>query len=212
MLYIENRDSSGVIRVGEQLLVDEVDEGYGLFTWYAGVAESAMVLIETFETKGEALRAMKEVLNEIRSLGGGVVQRKRLHAKPESRLSSRTIAAREKMATVSAEKIYQFLDTLLPPDWSDKSIEERAEWFREGSGLIEGSVRRDKVCVDELWCEFYGGVPGDKKKSDSKQINAIMRDLVTEWEESKSALHFGAYGKQRGFVRIDDQEEKEVTF
>lgn len=103
--------------------------------------------------------------------------------------------------------VREFLDRPIPIDWYEKDLADRLNWLR-GNGddnLFEYDeldyMQRDKVCRFEIWCELFEKKMGDMKPIDSKELSDIMQALSDEWEPSKSNLHFGFYGKQRGFTR-----------
>jgi putative DNA primase/helicase len=108
--------------------------------------------------------------------------------------------------------IYDYLETLLPESWVDKSIRQRQIYFeylsQDGTGVYGsddihelGVNTRNKVCVLEIWIEGMGKKKGDITMMHSKIINDFMREMPG-WEASKGNLQFGKYGQQRGFVRI----------
>lgn len=92
--------------------------------------------------------------------------------------------------------VIKYLDTLLPEDWSERSIYERLSWLHSGDTLqIEGTVRRRKVCIPELWCEALGKAEKDMTTFNTKDLHAIMRSL-SNWEDAEQ-LRYGMYGQQR---------------
>ena len=72
--------------------------------------------------------------------------------------------------------ILEYLDTLLPENWDRNGLYQRRN-FLEGADVLEGTVKRDKVCVLEIWCECFGKNRADLKKSDSLEINDILSRL-----------------------------------
>jgi len=99
--------------------------------------------------------------------------------------------------------ILEYLDKLLPDDWYDLDMYERRQYINQGDDFdtIEATMRRDKVCVLEIWCELFNGDPKQLGPLQSREINDILRSLKG-WERSKNNLSFGAaYGKQRAYVR-----------
>lgn len=47
----------------------------------------------------------------------------------------------------------------------------------------------------------------EPKRIELKQICDIMNNSVTDWVMSDGAMHFGQYGKQRGWVRVGSAQE-----
>lgn len=102
--------------------------------------------------------------------------------------------------------VQAYLDTLLPVDWDTRSMAERRAWIRNTDPLcIDGSVRRDKVCIAEILNECFGVylrecAPGFR----SREIVAIMK-RIEGWEPISTG-RFGPYGRQRGYKRIDTND------
>jgi hypothetical protein len=63
----------------------------------------------------------------------------------------------------------------------------------------EGVMRRENVCVLEIWCEALGRDPSALKRQDSYEICGIMR-RIKGWEQS-GTKRTRIYGKQRSFCR-----------
>ena len=107
--------------------------------------------------------------------------------------------------------VREYLDKLLPPNWDQMDLYERRSFIRgdEFSKEIIGTVKRDKVCAMEIWCELFGKEPTAMRKIDSYEINAIMRK-IDGWERYTGNKQGNAkiplYGVQRIFVRSGKQE------
>ena len=99
--------------------------------------------------------------------------------------------------------IQEYLDTLLPEGWKDMDIHERREFL--DTGVFDqkvGTVKRDRVCVMEIWCEALRKQPEMIKPIDGRELNAIMRSM--EGWAPVSTVRFGKnYGRQRGFIRCE---------
>lgn len=102
--------------------------------------------------------------------------------------------------------VREYLDKLLPSNWDDMDIYERRSFIRgdEFSKEIVGTVKRDKVCAMEIWCELFGKEPSAMRKIDSYEINAILRK-IEGWEKytgnKQGRVRVPLYGIQRVFVR-----------
>ena len=106
-------------------------------------------------------------------------------------------------ASVQEGLILEFIERPVPDDWVKWDIDQRRAFW---SGLAKGGeesytmVERDKVCAAEVWCELYCKSISDMRKSDAREINAVLERLPG-WR----SIHgrFGkAYGdKQRGFSK-----------
>jgi predicted P-loop ATPase len=91
--------------------------------------------------------------------------------------------------------ILQYLDTLLPEDWEEWDLYKRRN-FLQGTDVIEGKIKRSKVCALEIWCECFEKNKADIKKSDSIEINNILNRLK-DWNRSEKSINSKLYGKQR---------------
>lgn len=101
-------------------------------------------------------------------------------------------------------EVVKYLETLLPENWADMSLSDR-RLFLNGNDFgvkAEGTVRREKVCPLEVWCEAFGGEKKDFNYQRCKEIKDIIV-RIDGWETIKSNSRFGAlYGSQRGFQRV----------
>lgn len=101
-------------------------------------------------------------------------------------------------------KVAVYLDTLLPENWYDRSLDKRRD-FLYGSEFPspETPLRRDRVSAQEIWCECFGY---DIRKMEQKDVYMIKKIMMKMdgWEYSKERLpRDKAYGgKQiRGYIR-----------
>ncbi|WP_025436214.1 virulence-associated E family protein [Peptoclostridium acidaminophilum] len=107
--------------------------------------------------------------------------------------------------------VREYLDKLLPSNWDAMEICERRSFIRgdDFGDAVKGSVRRDKVCAMEIWCELFGKEASAMRKIDSYEINAIMRK-IPGWEKysgnRQSRARVPIYGIQRIFTRKSEQE------
>lgn len=98
--------------------------------------------------------------------------------------------------------VREYLDTLLPDNWSDMDLYQRRN-FLNGSSLSDigkkGTATRTTVCNMEIWCECFGKDGASMKPVDSYAIAAIMRK-IEDWEKSERKT-YPLYGRQRGYKR-----------
>lgn len=84
------------------------------------------------------------------------------------------------------------------------TISERLKYINDinrKDPLVEvGTVKRDKVCILEVWVEALGGQPKDLDRAKSNEIkNCILK--IDGWVWNKKTMYFGGeYGKQKGFI------------
>jgi len=102
-----------------------------------------------------------------------------------------------------AGEVQAYLDTLLPTDWNDKDKADRRMWLSDDYNKGVGTVRRDRVCVAEIWQECFGRDSGSMKRQDTNELLTILRQMP-QWKENPKKQWLGPYGSQRCFERIDN--------
>ena len=104
--------------------------------------------------------------------------------------------------------VEQYLDILLPDEWQKMDIYERRSFLAGesefGGELPKGTVKRDRVCCMEIWCECFGKERNNIKRTDSYEIEAILM-RIGNWKRyggnKKGNMKFPIYDSQRAFVR-----------
>lgn len=95
--------------------------------------------------------------------------------------------------------VVKYLNTLLPENWDKMDLSDR-RLFLNGNDFgvkVEGTVRRERVCPLEVWCEAFGGDRKDFSYQKCKEIKDIIA-RTGEWVAIRR--NFGVlYGTQRGF-------------
>lgn len=108
--------------------------------------------------------------------------------------------------------VENYLETLLPDNWHKMSIYERRSFLAGesefGGTLPPGTVKRDRVCPIEIWCECFGKERNNIRRTDSYEIEAILMK-IGGWKRydgnKKGNMKFTIYDSQRAFVReVDD--------
>ena len=103
--------------------------------------------------------------------------------------------------------VEEYLERLLPADWAGMDLYQRRSYLSGsefGGSAAVGTVRREKVCIMEIWCECFGKERQNLKRTDSYEIEGILKKLggwqrTTETKTGKT--HFPIYGPQKTFVR-----------
>ena len=96
--------------------------------------------------------------------------------------------------------IIEFLKKPVPADWYSRSIAARQIWLGGGEECEE-LMPRDRICAAEIWCECFQQPLVRMIQRDTREINAILRNL-DGWEPAPELPRFGGeYGRQRGFHR-----------
>jgi predicted P-loop ATPase len=104
--------------------------------------------------------------------------------------------------------VREYLEKLLPENWSSMSLYERRNILSGGdlSSPTVGTVKRKLVCPMEIWCECFGKDSANLKKGDSYEITAIMA-RIENWKSyagtKSGATRFPIYNKQRAFMRVE---------
>ncbi|MEF9966870.1 virulence-associated E family protein [Anaerorhabdus sp.] len=97
--------------------------------------------------------------------------------------------------------IREYLERNLPDDWDDMKQDERLEFFQGYSNHKEGTYKREKVCLMEIWLECFGGNKKDLTRIKQLELSGIMKQLK-DWEYSSNPLRFkGGYGRQKGYTK-----------
>ena len=117
---------------------------------------------------------------------------------------------REAMESDDREGVVQdYLDRLLPADWDKYDLYQRRSYLG-GSDFgtpAEGTVRRDRVCAMEIWCECFGKAREALKKADSYEIEGILYKLGG-WKKYdgnvNGKMRIPGYGVQKAYVRVAD--------
>lgn len=94
--------------------------------------------------------------------------------------------------------IQDYLERMLPEDWSSRDLYSRRQWLETDA---EGTVKRTTVCTMEIWAEALGGNPDKLDRYAGKEIREILARLP-EWRNMGSKkLTIKPYGRQRYFER-----------
>lgn len=106
--------------------------------------------------------------------------------------------------------VRNYLEKLLPDKWRDMDLYERRNFLGGGDfGSSEvGTVKRERVCTMEIWCECFGKEAVNLKKSDAYELNAIMAK-IEGWKKydgnKKGNFKFPIYGSQIGYIRTVEE-------
>ncbi|MFA9398380.1 MAG: VapE domain-containing protein [Clostridiaceae bacterium] len=109
--------------------------------------------------------------------------------------------------------VEQYLEKMLPDNWSKMDIYERRTYLAGesefGQIIPEGAIRRERVCPLEIWCECFGKERNNIKRMDSYEIEAILM-RIGGWKRydgnKRGNSRFPIYNSQRTFVRIPENE------
>jgi len=104
-----------------------------------------------------------------------------------------------------AGEVAEFLDRLLPEDWERRDKASRNLWLSDELSAGQGSVRRERVCIAEIWNELFREDSGKLDRQRGDQLRAIMRNMPG-WQEVPGKRKCGPYGAQRCFERVPEGE------
>ena len=103
--------------------------------------------------------------------------------------------------------ISEYLDRLLPENWADMDVYQRRSFLGGGefdTQGITGMIRRERVCVMEIWVECFGKERPNIKKADSYEIEGIL-NKIGGWKKydanTTGKTRIPLYGIQKTFVR-----------
>lgn len=128
-------------------------------------------------------------------------QHEPLHLDHEVETVAREIQNDHRVRHPWEELITSWLDEPVPEKWNTYDENQRQVFY--GGGLVSGetTIKRTHVCPVEIWTEAIGRRKGDMKRSDAKEIGAIL-DALPGWERTATSVRMGRpYGVQRGYVR-----------
>lgn len=103
--------------------------------------------------------------------------------------------------------VQDYLDRLLPENWDNMDLYQRRTFLGGGEfedTPTEGTVRRERVCIMEIWCECFGKERQNLKKADSYELEGIL-NKIGGWERytgnASGKMRISGYGIQRAFIR-----------
>ncbi len=124
----------------------------------------------------------------------------------------------QKLAMEADERlgmIKEYLDMPLPEDWEEKSLSERRMYIHGGDfgQARDGTVRRDRVCIAEIWCELFGKDLATIKRHEIDELHGLMRQ-IDGWEKytgnRDGKMKFKLYGAQRAYIRSGSRQLPEL--
>lgn len=93
--------------------------------------------------------------------------------------------------------VEEYLKRLLPTDWAKMDLQTRRMWLEDDTNV--GTVRRERVCVMEVWAECFANEPKYLKRMDSFEISNSLRALKG-WSAETKLIKTKLYGPQRHFI------------
>jgi predicted P-loop ATPase len=107
--------------------------------------------------------------------------------------------------------VAEYLEALLPEGWDKLDLYARRN-FLDGSEFggenRTGTMRREQVCIMEVWCECFGKNREALKKGDSYEIEGILNKIggwVKFTGNKTGKKNLPLYGPQRVFIRSSEE-------
>lgn len=99
--------------------------------------------------------------------------------------------------------VIEYLEKLLPENWSSMSLYERRNFLNGGDfgTTAVGTVKRERVCNMEIWCECFEKERANLKRQDANEIASIMAK-IDDWKKANKKMGFGLYGIVGGYEKI----------
>ena len=108
--------------------------------------------------------------------------------------------------------VADYLDTLLPEGWDRMDLYQRRSFLggsEFGSVPAAGTMRRERVCIMEIWCECFGKERQNLKRTESYEVESIL-NKIPGWKRydgnASGKMRIPGYGVQKAFVRVADEK------
>ena len=96
--------------------------------------------------------------------------------------------------------IQGFLETEIPAEWPSWDAVQRSAYYHGGARYSGETAPRSRVCALEIWCEALDRKKGDMRKTDAREINAIL-EHTPGWVRAGLQRAGAPYGHQRCYER-----------
>ena len=114
---------------------------------------------------------------------------------------------RESMETDDRESLVrEYLEKLLPENWYNLELSVRINYLNGGEfagAKLTGTMRREKVCNQEIWTECFGNSSSRIGRADSNAIIAML-ERIPGWVRSPKKARVKPYGVVNVYVRDPD--------
>lgn len=107
--------------------------------------------------------------------------------------------------------IHEYVETLVPTDWSSMSPVDRQMWLQNrNDGMTPlGTERIDVICSLQIWVEALGQQLGRQKRVDLLEINTALKQLEG-WVTVPGRKRVPGYGPQLTFQRVATLEGSDL--
>ncbi|MCT4686064.1 virulence-associated E family protein [Vallitalea sp.] len=128
-----------------------------------------------------------------------------LYLSAEIEAEARKVQEKHSKVDDRAGAVEMYLDTPVPSNWYDMDVYERVNYIQNADDLTEeGTMIREKICVLEIWVEYFNGQRKDLDRRKSSELHTIMKSLKG-WQECGNKggrMRIKGYGPQRAYERI----------
>lgn len=103
--------------------------------------------------------------------------------------------------------LQDFLETPLPKNWYQRSVEGRQMWLRDHADGLEpdGEILLDGVCAIQMYVEALGRPQGHHTRLDLLEIGRALRALG--WQPQRERSRIAPYGPQQTYLRPSTIED-----
>lgn len=125
-----------------------------------------------------------------------------LYLTAEEEQEAREIQDNHSEESAKSGLVEEYLNIPITDDWYNKSLNDRRNYVQGGEfgEVPKGDIKRDKICVMEIWCELFNGDPKQLTPMASREINEILKGLKG-WKQAGHTRFGKVYGTQRAYRR-----------
>ena len=106
--------------------------------------------------------------------------------------------------------VADYLETLLPEDWRERSPQSRREWLTDDFARADhpGVIERTRVTNIEIWAECFGKDPASIQAKDSYDIARILKRIG--WVQVNQRLRSKQYKRARSYYISPEAPENDL--
>lgn len=103
--------------------------------------------------------------------------------------------------------IQAFLEKKIPPNWYEMQVRDQRAYLHGAFKVDDPStlVRREKVCIPEIWQVLLQGELKNMRRRDSIEISNVLTS-IKGWKRNRSVRRYGNFGIQKGYERVSNNQ------
>ena len=103
--------------------------------------------------------------------------------------------------------IKAFLEKKIPPNWYEMQVRDQRAYLHGAFKVDDPTtlVRREKVCIPEVWQVLLQGDLKNMRRRDSMEIANVLTS-IKGWRRNRSVRRYGNFGVQKGYERISNNQ------